>query len=139
MSFCVIDICRSQTDPGDVARADVFPLRFKNARTRDALKLIAEQSGRTMTDVAESAIEHEVALLGADLERRLSEALETVRSYRADADLDAYVEAVEAGERSGMDPARDARAAHDLNALQRPSAEPTAPIDRFGVLAAFRR
>ncbi len=117
-----------------VTRPDAFPLRFKNPRTRAALKLVAEQSGTTMTDVAEKAIEHEVALLGADLERRLAEALDVVRSYRPETDLDSYIEAAAQGERSGLDPTRDVRAERaDGTHTSRQT------VDRFGVMAAFGR
>ena len=51
---------------------DVFPLRFKNAATRQALKHLADQTGVPMTEIAERAIEHEIALQGSDLERRLT-------------------------------------------------------------------
>lgn len=91
MSDAGVDIQARERDAAGMAR-DVFPLRFKNPHTRAALKLIAEQTGMSITDIAEKAIEHEVALLGAD--------------------LGGYLEAAAAGERSGLDPARDARAGH---------------------------
>lgn len=122
-----------------MTRSEVFPLRFKNPRTRAALKLVAEQSGMTMTAVAEKAIEHEVALMGADLERRLSDALEVVRSYQPERDLDTYVEAVAEGERSGLDPTGAVRAAHAQDARQPAAVTAGARPDRFGVLAAFGR
>jgi len=110
---------------------DTFPLRFKDPRTREALKHLAEQSGTSMTEIAERAIEHEVALQGADLARRLGEALDVVRSYVPADDASAYIVAAAAGERSGLDPMRDIRAAHD------PAPVPDLP-DAYGVLAAFR-
>ena len=109
---------------GMAGSRDVFPLRFKNPHTRGALKFVAEQTGRSMTDIAEQAIEHEVALLGSDLERRLEEALDVVRSYRPEVDLDSYIHAAAAGERSDLEPMREVGAAHD---------------DPFGVRAAFHR
>jgi hypothetical protein len=119
------------------ARArDVFPLRFKNGATRDALKHLAEQTGVSMTEIAERAIEHEIALQGSDLERRLTEAIEIVRSYRTDADAAAYIEAAAAGERSGLEPFRDLRAAHAPAAIGQ---LPASRSDPFGVQAAFKR
>lgn len=113
---------------------DTFPLRFKNPNTREALKHLAEQSGTSMTDIAERAVAHEVALQGADLERRLSEALAVVHAYTAGGDAGAYIDAVAAGERSGLDPMRDTRAAH----AGAPPTGATTP-DPYGVLAAFQR
>lgn len=115
---------------------DVFPLRFKNHATREALKNLAEQTGVPMTDIAERAIEHEVVLQGADLERRLAEALTVVRSYQPQLDAEAYIAAAAAGERSGLDPFRDVRAAHDSPGRDR---RPENLADPFGVRAAFKR
>jgi len=115
---------------------DVFPLRFKHRATREALKHLAEQTGVSMTDIAERAIEHEIALQGADLERRLIEALLVVRRYQPQRDTQAYITAAAAGESSGLDPFRDVRAAHDS---PRHDSGPGALTDRFGVLAAFKR
>jgi hypothetical protein len=115
---------------------DVFPLRFKNGATRQALKHLAEQTGVPMTEIAERAIEHEIALQGSDLERRLTEALAVVRTYQPDVDAGAFISAAAAGERSGLDPFRDVRAAHDApssNGRSQP------PRDAFGALAAFKR
>lgn len=119
---------------------DVFPLRFKNPRTRAALRLLSEQTGTSMTDLAETAIEHDIALLGADVERRLEEALTVVRSYRPSRDLDAYIAAAQEGERSGLEPLRDVRAEHDAHSVPAPlETLPQPATDRFGVLVAFRR
>lgn len=114
---------------------DVFPLRFKNQRTRAALKHLSEQTGVPMTEIAERAVEHEVALQGADLERRLIEALRVVRDYQSTGAADAYFGAAAAGERSDLDPFRDVRAAHDTHDTQDDSRR----LDPFGVLAAFKR
>jgi hypothetical protein len=111
---------------------DTFPLRFKRPQTREALKQLAAAEGMSMTDAAEQAIEHEVALLGLDVERRLTEALSVIRSYTA-ADTEDYLAAIAAGERSGLDPMRDITAAH---------AAAPAPVpleDPHGILAAFAR
>ena len=121
---------------GPPSSRDVFPLRFKHRATREALKNLAEQTGVSMTDIAERAIEHEIVLQGADLERRLTEALSVVRRYQPQRDAQAYVAAAAAGERSGLDPFGDVRAAHDSPGHDR---GPGALTDPFGVLAAFRR
>lgn len=114
---------------------DTFPLRFKNAHTREALKHLAEQTGSSMTDIAERAIEHELALQGADLERRLAEALEVVRSYAASPNVGAYLDAAAEGEQAGLDPMRDVRALHTVH----DQAAGASPEDPYGVLAAFSR
>lgn len=109
---------------------DTFPLRFKRPRTREALKQLAAAAGMSMTDVAERAIEHEIALLGVDLERRLTEALEVVRGYTAE-DNEDYLAAIAEGERSGLDPMRDITTAAHVGSSAVPLADP------HGVLAAF--
>lgn len=115
---------------------DVFPLRFKNGATRQALKHLAQQTGVPMTEIAERAIEHEIALQGSDLERRLTEALAVVRAYQPDVDAAAYIAAAADGERSGLDPFRDVRAAGGApGGIAR--SEPLR--DPFGALAAFKR
>lgn len=118
---------------------DVFPLRFKNPRTRGALRHLSEETGVPMTDIAERAIEHEVALQGADLERRLEEALDVVRSYRPETDLGAYLDAAAEGERGGIEPFDNVRAAHAESLESRRNLLRPRPVDHFGVLAAFQR
>lgn len=134
MSSSLVDIRRvGGTIDLMAASRDTFPLRFKHPQTREALKRLAAAQGMSMTDVAERAIEHEVALLGVDLERRLTEALDVIRSYTA-ADTEAYLDAIAAGEQSGLDPMRDVVGGTD-------AASPVAaPLeDPYGVLAAFSR
>lgn len=121
-----------------MSRPDVFPLRFKNPATKEALRYVAEQNGMSMTELAEKAIEHEIALMGADLERRLTEALEQVRSYRPATDLDRYIEAVAAGEESGLDPDRQVRAAHGP-AFAAALGSRVEVDDKFGIGALFVR
>lgn len=120
------------TTPG--ASRDTFPLRFKKPRNREALRRMAELTGERMTDVAERAIEHEVILLATDLEARLEEALEVVRSYSAEHDLDSYLDAAAAGEGNDLGPGLRALAVH---------ASTTHPPQRsaaaLGILAAFSR
>lgn len=90
-----------------------------------------------MADIAERAIEHEVVLQGADLERRLTKALEVVRNYASTADAAAYIDAAATGERSGLEPFREIRAAHSPGTML--GANRTPRNDPYGVLAAFSR
>lgn len=114
---------------------DTFPLRFKDARNRAALKRLAELTGQPMTVIAERAIEHEVVLLSADLEERLADALEIVRSYTTAQHLDAYLDA--AADDDGDDLGRGLRAVA-THAQSPPQQRPhSAPA--LGVLAAFSR
>lgn len=115
---------------------DTFSLRFKEPRNREALRHMAELTGQPMTDIAERAIEHEVTMLAADLELRLADALEVVRGYAEDRDLDSYLDAAAAGEDSDLGSGLRAAAAHEG------AAESTRPQRRKGapaldVLAAF--
>jgi hypothetical protein len=121
---------------------DTFSLRFKNPRNREALRKMAELTGLPQTDIAERAIEHEVVLLAADLERRLEEALHVVRGYLPERDLDTYLDAIEQGE--GLDDARGLRgAAAHASAAAPPAGGSRPPAgrspDALGVLAAFSR
>ncbi len=128
------------TTPADPR--DTFSLRFKNPRNREALRKMAELTGLPQTDIAERAIEHEVVLLAADLERRLEDALHVVRGYLPERDLDTYLDAIEQGE--GLDDSRGVRgvAAHTpAAALSAEGSRPAAGrgLDALGVLAAFSR
>lgn len=116
---------------------DVFPLRFKNYTTRTALKHLSEQTGMSMTDIAERAIEHEVVLQGADVERRLEEALAIVRGYEPPRDAAAYIDAAAAGEGSGLEPFRGVRADHETTREEQ--SRLSVGSDPYGVLAAFSR
>ena len=117
------------------ASRDTFPLRFRDARNREALKRMAELTGQPMTVVAERAIEHEVVLLSADLEERLSDALALVRSYVPERDLDGYLEAAADDEGSDLGPGLHAVATHAMQVRQ--NRPPSAPA--LGILAAFSR
>ena len=117
-------------------RDSTFPMRFKRPQTKEALKQLVAAQGTSMTEVAEKAIEHEVALLGADMERRLAEALEVVQSYNQTDDLARWVDAAAAGEASGLDPMRDITNTAGVADRGRSGA----PLsDPYGVLAAFSR
>ncbi len=59
-----------------------FTLRFRNEATHRTLRLTAHALGVSMNELAETAIEHELALLGADLEQKLTRTAELLRSYR---------------------------------------------------------
>lgn len=120
------------------AGRDTFPLRFKDARNREALKRISELTGQPMTVIAERAIEHEVTMLAVDLERRLADALDVVRGYVADRDLDSYLDAAATGEGSDLGAGLRAVAAHADVSSQQPQSYPdNGPA--LGVLAAFSR
>lgn len=121
--------------PTSPAGRDTFPLRFKDARNREALKRMGELTGQPMTVIAEQAIEHEVTMLAADLELRLTDALDVVRSYAAERDLDEYLDAVATGEGSDLGPGLHSAAPHaDAPRRQAPQGAPA-----LGVLAAFSR
>lgn len=121
--------------PTDRGPRDTFPLRFKDPRNREALKRLAELTGQPMTVVAERAIEHEVVLLSADLEERLADALELVRSYAPEQSLDRYLDAAAGDEGSDLGPGLRAVATHAHNPRQqRPQGAPA-----LGVIAAFSR
>lgn len=121
--------------PTPPASRDTFPLRFKDARNREALKRMAELTGQPMTVIAEQAIEHEVTMLAADLDLRLTDALEVVRSYAAQRDLEGYLDAAAAGEGSDLGSGLHSAAPHA--AAARRHAPQGAPA--LGVLAAFAR
>jgi hypothetical protein len=73
-----------------------FTLRFRNEATHRGLRLTAHALGMSMNELAENAIEHELAFLGADLEQKLNRALELLRSYRGvgvEDDIEAFADA----------------------------------------------
>lgn len=76
-----------------------------------------------MSEIAEAAIEREVAALGADLEDRLSRTLELLRSFRREA-IDEDVERFAEAEVTEDDPLRSHHRGHQ---------------DALGVSAAFAR
>ncbi|HTG34974.1 MAG TPA: hypothetical protein VLB76_18820 [Thermoanaerobaculia bacterium] len=57
-------------------------LRFRNEETLRNLERTAEALGVSTDDLAEVAIERELAAVGAGLEGRLSRSLERLKSYR---------------------------------------------------------
>ena len=77
-------------------RRPAFTLRFTNEATHRNLRHTAQALGISMNELAEVAIEHELAVVGADLEQKLTRAAELLRSYREDGtekDLDAFARA----------------------------------------------
>lgn len=78
-----------------------FPLRFKDPETKEMLRLVSDQLGVPMNDLAEDAIRHELVLLGADIERQLTEIVTALKSYNPQTDLHAYLDAFAAGEAHG--------------------------------------
>ena len=137
---CQIDYLRSAWGRRTVefmaqTSRDTFSLRFKNPRNREALRRMADLTGDSMTDIAERAIEHEVALLAVDVERRLEDALAVVREYRRERDLDAYIDDASDGEESDLGDGLYAVARHAHSAVQQ---QPRSDVAR-DVLAAFAR
>lgn len=61
-----------------------FTLRFRNERTHQALQHAAEELGISMNELAERAIEHELAVVGAEIEEKLRRTVRLLGSYRAD-------------------------------------------------------
>ena len=100
-----------------------FTLRFKNERTHRALNITAEMLGVPMSEIAEAAIERELAVLGTDLEDRLSRTLELLRSFQRET-IDDDVERFAEAEVTEDDPLRS----HHLDHR-----------DALGVSAAFAR
>jgi len=97
-------------------------LRFRDEATHNTLRLTAELLGMSMNELAESAIRHELTLLGADLEQRLTRTVKLLRSYRGVNQED--VEAFARAEVEVEDPLRSNLCISE---------------DRYGVGAAFAR
>ncbi len=103
-------------------RRPAFTLRFSDERVHRSLRLTAELLGMSMNDLAEQAIAHELAVLGADLEERLNRTVELLRTLRSTDDRD--IEAFARAEVEVDDPLRSRAAVHS---------------DPHGVGAAFAR
>jgi hypothetical protein len=102
---------------------NAFTLRFSDPRTHRGLKLTAELLGVSMNELAERAIAHELAVVGADLEERLTRTVGLLRSYR--------------GENVADDVTRFARAEVSVEDPLR--SQMTESSDPHGVGAAFAR
>jgi hypothetical protein len=113
----------------------VFSLRFKRPANREALRFMAQEYGETMNEIVESAVEHELALRGAALEIRLTEALAAVREYGLLRDNDRFIKSIAEGEASGQDPFRHVVAGH----ASHPTSTKPSPQSRdsFGIRDAF--
>jgi len=68
-----------------------FTLRFRRKATHRALRQAAEDLGISMNELAERAIEHELAVVGHELEEKLRATVELLKPYRA-GDLDSAIE-----------------------------------------------
>lgn len=61
-----------------------FTLRFRHPSTHRALRHAAEELGVSMNELAERAIEHELAVIGSRLEEKLRRTVELLGSYRGE-------------------------------------------------------
>jgi signal transduction histidine kinase len=59
-----------------------FTLRFRDEETHRTLRLTSELLGVSMNELAEQAIAHELAQIGADLEDRLRRTADLLGKYR---------------------------------------------------------
>ncbi|HKH46066.1 MAG TPA: hypothetical protein VKM72_15505 [Thermoanaerobaculia bacterium] len=80
-----------------------FTLHFRNEETLRNLERVAEALGVTRDELAEVAIERELAAVGAGLEGRLARALQGLNSY-GPADLDRDIRAFAQSEVDIEDP-----------------------------------
>lgn len=73
-----------------------FTLRFQRPNTHRALRLAAGELGVSMSELAERAIEHELAVIGEELEDKLRRTVDLLGSYRgypSPADVEAFAQA----------------------------------------------
>jgi hypothetical protein len=82
-----------------------FTLRFRDERTHRALRHAAEELGTSMSELAERAIERELARVGVQLEDKLRRTVELLGSYREQHLLD-DIEAFARAEIEEDDPLR---------------------------------
>lgn len=87
---------------------NAFTLRFSDPQTHRGLKLTAELLGMSMNELAERAIAHELAVVGADLEERLTRTVDLLRTYRGE-NVDADVKRFARAEIFVDDPLRSRR------------------------------
>jgi hypothetical protein len=85
-----------------VTRA-ALTVHFHSDETLRNLELAAEEMGVSMEDLAEVAIERELAAIGAGLEGRLARALERLKSY-GPTDLDRDIQSFARSEVEIKDP-----------------------------------
>lgn len=96
-------------------------LHFRNAETLRSLERAAEALGVSTDELAEAAIERELAAVGAGLEGRLSRALGRLKSY-SPADLERDIRAFAESEVEVEDPLQARR---------------VEPPDAYGIGALF--
>lgn len=113
-----------------------FPLRFKDPETKAMLRLVSDQLGVPMNDLAEDAIRHELVLLGADIERQLTEIVNSMKSYNPQADLGAYLDAFASGEGQG-DPVRTEQVAVPFTRRRKRAGASSPKLEK--ALAAFEQ
>jgi hypothetical protein len=73
-----------------------FTLRFRRPGTHRALRHAADELGVSMNELAERAIEHELAVIGEELEDKLRRTIGLLASYReypSPADIEAFAHA----------------------------------------------
>lgn len=109
-----------------------FPLRLRDERLRELVRIVAEREGMSQNELLEQAAEHEVLARGALLADELEASAARLRTVRAKA-MTTLVEAsvtefVEAEGRA--DPLRPRR-------IERP--DESASASAIGAVAAFRR
>lgn len=92
-----------------------FTLRFRREATHRALRRAAEELGISMNELAERAIEHELAVVGHELEEKLRATVEFLQPYRA-GDLDSAIEEIARAEVEEDDPLKS-RAVEQVDAV----------------------
>lgn len=100
-----------------------FTLRFHSDDTYRSLQLTAKVLGVSMNQLAEAAIERELAVIGADLEEKLTRTVEMLRTMRSK-DFQKEIEAFARAEVEVADPLACRMLETD---------------DKYGVGAAFAR
>lgn len=93
-----------------------FTLRFRQESTHRALRHAARELGVTMNDLAERAIEHELAVIGSELEEKLRRTVELLRGYRTN-EATGDIEAFASAEVSEEDPLRSRAAPNSTDTL----------------------
>ncbi len=68
----------------------VFPLRFKDERTRDLLRAIATERNTSMNKLAAEMVERELQVLALGLESSLSRTINLLRTYRGEGRAEAW-------------------------------------------------
>jgi hypothetical protein len=111
-----------------------FPLRLRNDRVRELVRIVAEREGISQNELLEQAAEHEVVARGALLADELEASAVRLRALRA-ATMDALIEASvrEFTEAEALpDPLRPRQ-------ISRPPERAAAVTGAIGAVAAFRR